>query len=145
MYGDSKTRDVIVSIFRSVDESELSKTQLVKIFYICEREYIQEFSERITNIEFIKNHHGPYSGRILRVADSTNCIEVQETDYSTEYIYNEMLDEEPISLSKEEYKFIESIVEDIDTDRESLEDETHDEYYHNADKKEVMMNEPIHS
>ncbi len=48
----------------------LTKTQLLKLIYLVEIEYLKKTGERLTTLEWIFYHHGPYSIELEKILSS---------------------------------------------------------------------------
>ena len=65
----------------------LGKTHLSKLLFLTELLSIKKFKEPLTDLEFVKYHYGPYSGRIneyLQNLKEKGYIEIREIPFTNE-------------------------------------------------------------
>lgn len=129
----TKLRDLIRHIVKNHGESSLTRTKLMKLLYIADREAEVRFDEKISDTNYIRYYYGPYSEEAMNEVESLSSREIRErrgrSSKGDFYIYEPTRETAtPESLAPEEKELIFRVLEEYGgMDTEELVEEVYDE------------------
>lgn len=129
----TKLRDLIRYIVKNHGRSSLTRTKLMKLLYIADREAEAEFDEKISDTNYIRYYYGPYSEEAMNEVESLSSKEIRErrgrSSKGDFYIYDSTMETaDAESLAPKEKALISHILEEYgEMDTEELVDKVYDE------------------
>lgn len=124
---NQKLRDAITYIVRNFNPEGIQRTKLVKLLFLSDRKAKDKLGKKITDIEYIRYHYGPFKPEILSTLEEMDGYGIQEKTESSKYggkAYRYVEGNNPrtscSSISQKEKEIIDEVVEKYR--RVSLED-----------------------
>ncbi|MBI5020699.1 MAG: DUF4065 domain-containing protein [Ignavibacteriales bacterium] len=73
------TKDILLQILEesSIQHTSFGKTQLVKLLYLTEVEYYRNYNERLTDLEWLFYHYGPYALAIDDILNERDFVQTK--------------------------------------------------------------------
>lgn len=137
----SKLRDIIRYIVKNYDDSSLTRTKLMKLLYIADREAKSSTGDKISETNYIRYYYGPYSEEAMNTVENLSQEEITEKKGRSSkgdfYIYEPTINtKEATSLTEEEKSILSDILSQYSgLDTESLVDRVYEEDdLHDVDK-----------
>lgn len=114
MPGKVKLDKMIEYIVSNFSGTALTRTKLVKLLYLADRESFIDRERQISNIKYIKYHYGPYSEDIVETVKDMDGNEIRElSGYSsngTFYRYESNGEYEGSALTRKERDILDQIL-----------------------------------
>lgn len=129
----NKLRDLIRYIVEQYQGSSLTRTKLMKLLYIADREAQAEFDEKISDTTYIRYYYGPYSEEAMNAVESLSAKEIRErrgrSSKGDFYIYESTKDTKSVeALEPKEKALISHILDGYDEmDTEELVEQVYEE------------------
>lgn len=129
----SNLRDLIRYIVKNHERGSLTRTKLMKLLYIVDREAEADFGEKISDTNYIRYYYGPYSEEAMNEVESLSSKEIRErrgrSSKGDFYIYESTRDTaDAESLAPEERALITRVLEEYgEMDTEEIVEKVYDE------------------
>lgn len=131
MSGNTKLNDMIAYIVSNFSGRALTRTKLVKLLYLADRESYIDRGRQISNVKYIKYHYGPYSEDIVDTVDEMDGKEIKELSgrsrNGTYYRYEPKSDYDGSALTREERAILNAVLQNYeDTQTKQLVEEVYE-------------------
>jgi uncharacterized phage-associated protein len=114
MPGKVKLDTMIEYVVSNFSGTALTRTKLVKLLYLADRESFIDRERQISNIKYIKYHYGPYSQDIVETVKDMDGNEIRElSGYSsngTFFRYESNGEYEGTALTRKERDILDQIL-----------------------------------
>jgi uncharacterized protein YwgA len=114
----AKLNDMIEYLVSNFSGNALTRTKLVKLLYLADRESYIGRDRQISNIKYIKYHYGPYSEDIVDALQEMDGDEIRElsgrSQNGTYYRYEANSDYEGSSLTREERAILKRVLREYE-------------------------------
>ncbi|RKS81514.1 uncharacterized protein DUF4065 [Haloarcula quadrata] len=114
----AKLNDMIEYLVSNFSGNALTRTKLVKLLYLADRESYIDRDRQISNIKYIKYHYGPYSEDIVDTLQEMDGDEIRElsgrSKNGTYYRYEANSDYEGSSLTREERAMLKRVLREYE-------------------------------
>ena len=118
MPGKAKLNDMIEYLVSHFSGNALTRTKLVKLLYLADRESYIARDRQISNLNYIKYHYGPYSEDIVDTLQEMDGEEIRElsgrSSNGTYYRYEANSDYEGSTLTREERAILKQVLQEYE-------------------------------
>ncbi|ELY77942.1 Panacea domain-containing protein [Natrinema gari] len=131
MPGKAKLNDMIEYLVSHFSGNALTRTKLVKLLYLADRESYIARDRQISNLNYIKYHYGPYSEDIVDTLQEMDGDKIRElsgrSSNGTYYRYEANSDYEGSTLTREERAILKQVLREFeDTQTKQLVETVYD-------------------
>lgn len=115
----AKLNDMIEYIVSHFSGNALTRTKLVKLLYLADRESYITRDRQISNIKYMKYHYGPYCEDIVDTLQNMDGDEIRElsgrSKNGTYYRYESNSDYEGSTLTREERAILKQVLHEYES------------------------------